>query len=1441
MGRMIEEGQAPPNIYVPVQDVQTFFQSAGYTMEERAEALDKMGLDENAYQSALESETDLAIPTKAVPGLVKEPYWDVIKQRPTSFPREDYQAINEQLGRVFASKTPLDIPWEAVSRLENEMVAAGRPREQARTQAELLGRVAAVYSKWFGQTPEEYLSKFHVRSGEAGAGLQQQPFLGPLWYSKMRQVVEQKLPESGKASGLLNTIKSWVKKGDFKAEEFEWSGLEDWLKAKGQERITKAELIEFLEGNGFQVEEVVNEQSGGNYPEHLTWTQVSEDKYEAVDPRSESTKYTITRYDDGKGNNPWVLAINGFRDGEWHSETIEIENSLEWLKSEADADYYHDLTFVNRPDNTRYSKYIEPGGENYRELLITLPEKRIPVDRSAYMGEGMTVSDPNTYRSGHWDEPNVLAHVRFIERLDENGNRIIYIEEIQSDWHQEGRKKGYKGPDTKEGWTAERIGDTEYWEVKDDSGRTVGYEISALDEKEAIANTEIIKKGQSVPDAPFKQTWTTLALKRMIRWAAENDFDRVAWTSGIVQAERYNLGKYLNKIGYAVSYDESENLVYTYYAYGKSDEVVLSKTKQTEEQLEEQVGKEVAQRIINGEGKINEETGTKELTGLDLEVGGEGMKGFYDQMLPSAANKFIKKWGAKASKTTIDNIPSWAFEVTDKMRESALGGMPLFQAAKGPWNVSVKKGYAARKKIDHSVRKSQDFQKAKRGDVDAADRIIEKLWTEKDTEKLKGLLSNLKNTVLVSTPSSSRLNILPYRLTKFISEKIGVEFVDGGELFESGHGEEQKNIPPEERYLKPPEFEPTDEAVIQELLAGRNIVVVDDIFSTGGSVFDLARRLEALGLNIEAVAGLMGDTRLRVEKNLVNKLRKVLKNANLNFKAQDLSEGLPRRQVIGIIDRINEEGRKNDQDSKRQLAQDLQGILDRLSSGPLRGFPGREGRGSLDERGTPGHGRPSEGLQTDSGLSGRKGPSLQDEELEQPSQDDTPTPRASVNITPDGQAFINLFARADASSVLHEAAHIWRRDLEDAALMEGAAPQVMADWQTIQAWVGAEPGAAWTVEQEETFARGMEAYFMEGYAPSLELKPVFRRFKKWLLDVYKSVRNLDVNLNDDVRGVFDRMLATEEEITVAKAAQDLDEPFFPPGSELSPEEQAEYDAAFQRAQQSVEDAVEQKRLREIKDLTPGWKKRAKQIADENPVHRIMDDIVSRGGLNLDALKRDYDADTVAALRKKRVGVATRAGQVFLDEVADEYNLDGDELMNQLLDVPTKTQIIQNWVDRQAADHEALMDEGDYLTDAREELLALEVDLLARHMPEDHRHKPYEARGLKKVIRQKTGQTKVTRLVPEYEALKASMRSHARGAREGLREGRRAEALKWKQKQLETAVKTREYNQRRRFLENTKGSILISVPAFIEVRIVGSPPAGALFTWAKLAAFEACFG
>lgn len=118
---------------------------------------------------------------------------------------------------------------------------------------------------------------------------------------------------------------------------------------------------------------------------------------------------------------------------------------------------------------TKYKKYSQPGGENYREVMVHLPESAsaglsMKRNRLAELLSGrnieeldpesrfeaMTLMDELTvpvkeFVAGHYDTPNILTHFRISDRVGPNGEKILYVDEIQSDWHQKARdaRKSY--------------------------------------------------------------------------------------------------------------------------------------------------------------------------------------------------------------------------------------------------------------------------------------------------------------------------------------------------------------------------------------------------------------------------------------------------------------------------------------------------------------------------------------------------------------------------------------------------------------------------------------------------------------------------------------------------------------------------------------------------------------------------------------------------------------------------------------------------------------------------------------------------------------------------------------------------------------------------------------------------------------------------------------
>jgi hypothetical protein len=364
----------------------------------------------------------------------------------------------------------------------------------------------------------------------------------------------------------------------------------------------------------------------------------------------------------------------------------EINKIQNIRDAEANAAYV-----VPESTPTKYDKYQLPGGENYREILLTLPPKapKLPEGYSlSKMSNGeFTLVGPDgsgqllgvntkdaalsevqrrfsnkepTFSSSHFNEPNILAHMRVNDRVDADGKKMLLIEEVQSDWHQAGRERGYATKNARTATEVEReltattqkrsrlldeaaaLPDSEMTKFK-----AINEEIKALSDKATKLNEEwtgLYNKPKGVPDAPFKDTWHQLALKRALKEAVDKGYDRIGLTTGKQQAERFNLSKSINDL----QYDPKTK---TLSAWDHSGNKVVEQTDINENQLAEYIGKEGAQKLLAQNPK---DTHIKQLFGADLEVGGEGMKKYYDEIYPAFLNKQGKKYGAEVGETYIN-------------------------------------------------------------------------------------------------------------------------------------------------------------------------------------------------------------------------------------------------------------------------------------------------------------------------------------------------------------------------------------------------------------------------------------------------------------------------------------------------------------------------------------------------------------------------------------------------------------------------------------------------------------------------------------------------------------------------------------------------------------------------------------------------------------------
>ena len=199
---------------------------------------------------------------------------------------------------------------------------------------------------------------------------------------------------------------------------------------------------------------------------------------------------------------------------------------------------------------------------------------------------------------------------------------------------------------------------------------------------------------------------------------------------------------------------------------------------------------------------------------------------------------------------------------------------------------------------------------------------------------------------------------------------------------------------------------------------------------------------------------------------------------------------------------------------------------------------------------------------------------------------------------------IALLEKADLSTFIHELGHFYFETLtrianelrarDNAAgggtLTEGEI-QILKDVDTLIGKAGytLDDWNRMTLEERryhhETVARQFEAYLMEGKAPSVELQGIFSRLRAWLFAVYKKLTALNVKLDDDVRQVFDRLLASDEAIQLAEQNRSMGALFATPeAAGMTAEQFADYQRQFQGASDAAIDEMSLRMLADAKAI-----------------------------------------------------------------------------------------------------------------------------------------------------------------------------------------------------------------------------------------------------------------
>ena len=306
------------------------------------------------------------------------------------------------------------------------------------------------------------------------------------------------------------------------------------------------------------------------------------------------------------------------------------------------------------------------------------------------------------------------------------------------------------------------------------------------------------------------------------------------------------------------------------------------------------------------------------------------------------------------------------------------------------------------------------------------------------------------------------------------------------------------------------------------------------------------------------------------------------------------------------------------------------------------------------------------------------------------SQDQT-IPRGFVKITPEG-SLVGLLGSSDASTFLHESAHIFLKDAFEFIKSGQADEEYLKDWQVLKDWLKITDDQTELTEgydgQQEQFARGFEAYLYEGKSPSEGLRKAFAAFRRWLTRIYKDVKGLDVELSDPVRQVMDRMLATDEEIAEAEALSGYNEDIITE-ADVTSETWAKLQDIKTRAHEEAVNRLLKKQMDELKEENKQFLKNEQEafrgLVEEEifkePVYQTMEEVRSKfGGKNI--------KDTANKYINKEL---TFKGQNKFDTIAETNGYSsGSELAQIIINTPSFNEVVDQRLNEHMEQYSDLM-------------------------------------------------------------------------------------------------------------------------------------------------------
>lgn len=479
----------------------------------------------------------------------------------------------------------------------------------------------------------------------------------PGFKTKVEDLIH-KLPGKAKSE----QIRAMFKNAGVSAEEMRWLGLDELLK---KPVFSKEEFVAHLKSvSPFYTKTLGHNADGEEDHEDLDQSKYHQyalkggKKYRETVFHMHPAKRSIGDVKWKKMAEP--TASNSTEEWEAHDGELEVwaeesgQNDI-WVKGRMKGEW---------PDGHYRKQIFAAKAESPDEVPALIAKAKDTVATAAMKALADSNDDNVDFKSNHWDNTNQLFHIRHQEFTDGDGKQLFLIEEIQSDWHQQGRKKGYR--DSRDIDPAQlnvkTTGNGMGWEIEHEGKKEFISKHDAENEQAARERAAMLMKRETnkVPDAPMKKTWEEMAFKYALQQAVKSGAERIGWITGDIAASRFDISKDVGSVVYDERYKSLRAYKPAREKGGVNGGQAFEKHGVTPDQLGDYIGKELADRLMQAPA---DNMGKRRLEGLDMKVGGEGMKAAYDQRIPSIARKIAK---AAGSQVGMVEIPSAKAGKTDE-------------------------------------------------------------------------------------------------------------------------------------------------------------------------------------------------------------------------------------------------------------------------------------------------------------------------------------------------------------------------------------------------------------------------------------------------------------------------------------------------------------------------------------------------------------------------------------------------------------------------------------------------------------------------------------------------------------------------------------------------------------------------------------------------------